>query len=544
MQVLGSTSLMSLFSTAQYLFRRPPRRARVSSMLTRAFIVGLLVFLISHTVGYAKLLYIDPTVPEFVIRVMDLWLHTVASTSLQNFLSPVDPPSNYSITQTACPPYSDAISYMYICLFGAGYWAGGTIDSLTPGMLVTSNSSDTLQTITLSDASELAVLVPTSVPQLLAFNMTTFGARASCQSITPLCSNAANSSSSSVICAGFPLSFVPYDYTGASGPSNIPSIPSGQSALFLQTSNCNGCDHISSSDFMDANLDMLNNPPINSYSIWMEFVWMSDGDVPMTSSKASNAIVAPQGNNVAAMLTNCSLSFYNVSLSYFNGSYSLEDEALSNTGLSDGLAGPTRLGHYASRLVADVEGRAFNDSDSSSVMAFLSQDLARLALGSAAYITNETAPALSQFEINDRILGQYPIVPVFIYIALMYAYTIIALIILLQTLVVSKDVTIQVPFSGPNSVDDNNETKEVSALELIQLRLTSPLSSVAAMFPPDKTESRKAKLSTETTLLNMFDEHPGEERLVVGLRTTDSCLREPKLFGVWRRNGYSSKEDI
>lgn len=91
-------------------------------------------------------------------------------------------------------------------MYGAGTWGDG-VKSLTPGMLVTSNSSQSLQAITLANASDLAVLVDPSVSQNTAFRMTTFGARASCQSVNPFCSTAEGTYNGT--CAGFPPSFPP-----------------------------------------------------------------------------------------------------------------------------------------------------------------------------------------------------------------------------------------------------------------------------------------------------------------------------------------------
>lgn len=406
-------------------------------------------------------------------------------------------------------------------------------------MLASSNSSNALQTITINNASDLAVLVVPSVPQLLSFEMGTFGARASCQSVTPSCK--VDTSSGAVSCEGFPSTFVAFNYSGDK-PSGVGS---GQSALYIQTSNCDGCDHIRADTALDSpEITTLSSTqlPINLYSIWLEFIWVIDGDdIAFTSAKASDAITYGGDGTMAVMLTNCSLSFYNVTLAYYNGSYAVVDETLSNTGLSDGLAGPTRLGHYSSRLIANVEGHAFNDSSSSSVMAFLSQDLARLALGSAAVITNETAPTTSpQYQIGDRILGRYPVWPIIIFLALLYSYSAMALIILIQATIFSRATMIRVP-----SRRDDEETGWVSALDLTQLRLTSPLSLAATLFASDRSEIQGAELSMRASSLDMFDERPDEERLIVGIGGGNRDLdTEWKPFGVWKRHGGLSSKTL
>lgn len=267
---------------------------------------------------------------------------------------------------------------------------------------------------------------------------------------------------------------------------------------------------------------------------------MSDGDDPVYTAKASNALLMPQDSNTAVMFTNCSLAFYNVTLTYLNGSYSVVNEVLSNTGLSDGLAAPTRLGHYLSRLVANVEGRVFNDNNSDSVMAFLSQDFARLALGSAATITNETVPSVSTvYQISDQILGRYPVWPIFIFLALLYIYSAAALIILIQATIFSRDTILQIPYVARK---EGEKERQVSALELTQLRLTSPLSLAATLYASDRSEMRRAELSMKTSLLDVFDERPGEERLTVGFADGEKDLETQwRSFGVWKRHGRQSE---
>lgn len=418
------------------------------------------------------------------------------------------------MVQSRCPPVPDPP--IYNCMYSAGYWGTGSVDDLSPGMLVASNSSDSLLAITLANASDLAVLVTTPVPQLLSFDMTTFGARASCQSVTPSCTTVGN-----VTCPGFPKSFVVVNY-GSGGTTNIDP---GEGRVYIQTSNCDNCSHIISSDALDGSPDTYNANSRNMYSIWLQFEWRSSGDISMGSSKMSDAVFASSDSNLANMLTNCTLSFYNVTLSYRNGTYTSTDEVLSNTGLSEGLAGPTRLGHYATRLIANIEGRAFSDNSSDSVMAFLSQDLARLAIGSAAVITNETQPALRQSVLREQVLGRYPFWPVVLFLALLYMYAAIALFLILGTSLVSRGSRVQANGYG-------TEGKSISELELVQLRLTSPLAMAAALFPPSIPAAERVELSLQTTALDLFDEGHGEQRLRVGSRGGDDDDRA--LYGVWR----------
>lgn len=55
MRLLGGTSLGSLWVTVQYLCRGKGRRAPASSLLTQAFSMTVLVYVLVHAVGYVIL---------------------------------------------------------------------------------------------------------------------------------------------------------------------------------------------------------------------------------------------------------------------------------------------------------------------------------------------------------------------------------------------------------------------------------------------------------------------------------------------------------
>lgn len=91
----------------------------------------------------------------------------------------------------------------------AGGWGEG-VSSKIPGMLVTPNNSDSLQTITLADADNMAVLVQLRIPQSLICRATVFGTRTECQSFKHLYDK-----DPVMNCTGFLSSFPP-----CNGPVN------------------------------------------------------------------------------------------------------------------------------------------------------------------------------------------------------------------------------------------------------------------------------------------------------------------------------------
>ena len=279
--------------------------------------------------------------------------------------------------------------------------------------------------------------------------------------------------------------------------------------------------------------------PLNSYNLWMQFLWEAEGDQDYGLGDGQNSGAVTSFSNFASMLTNCTLQFYNVTVDYFNGSYSLHDATLSNVGLSDGLAAPTRLGHFASYLISNTEGHVFTDNSTDQLMAFLQQDLARLALGSAAVITDVTKDTLEQSVLGSTIVGRYPFWPIFVFLLLLYIYAAMALFLFfLTTLTMSTESLI---LSGVGNKHNSQEDTKVSTLELTQMRLQGPLPLVAALFPPYHPDVSQTALSIETNQLDLFCEKPNDERIRAGIhsRDSDSSLR----FRV-HRNSFTNCSEI
>lgn len=449
---------------------------------------------------------------------------------------PIDAPFPYGIAQDLCPPYPSDYTESRRCSWGGSEygWGGMNASGFAHGMLVASNTSTSLRTITLADADNLAVLVYPNVPLDVDFQASTFGARTSCESINPLCGYAdANSN-----CTGFPPTFPPISYQ----QMPIQGLDSGGSLLQIVSTNCANCTH----EIADPEVDSIVAPgeaPINPTPIWLQFLWESDSDYPLY---ASNDAVFSY-SNLATMLANCSLAFYNVTLSFSNGSYALVHEELSNTGLSDGLAGPTRLGHFSPTLISDITGHALGDNSSDSVMAFLSQDFARLALGSASAITNLTADTLSQSRVTQQLVGRYPFWPVVLVIASLYAHAALALAIFLWSVFISRSyaVCVRPDRAGPPRDYQRDEEPEdtkrdgatVSALELAHRRLTDPLAVVADLLPSEQGPAgRPAELSAKLKTLDMFAEGGSTavtDRVCVGLHGRGGDTT----FGIWARGG-------
>ncbi|KAA1474337.1 hypothetical protein DENSPDRAFT_840915 [Dentipellis sp. KUC8613] len=499
---------MSLFETGSYL-ASSSRRPAVPSLFVRVFAVGVATHILAYTAS-----------------AIDLWLHAVTSTVVQPTSVPVNEPFQFSVAQNTClpyvPPAAGAFAWPCLLAITRGSWGYG-IGALTPGMQVMSNNSGVLQTITLADADDLAVLVDPSAPTNVSFTATTFGARARCDSVNPRCTSP---ETFNVTCKDVPARFPPLNVTDFDLSDSL-------SKMSVLSSACDTCPYVNESEYSNGAVTYKTGapPPQNNYSLWLELIWRNQGSESFDGASKTAADAAYTAfSSEAYMFANCTLLFYNVTLEYANGAYTRAAEVLADAGLADGLVGPTRLGLYGSRLLDNLEGIVFGGNSTAHVMAYLNQDLARLALGSAAYVTNLKGPTLAQSVLSRRILGRYPAWPAVLYVVVLWANAVFPLTV---SLVAMLTRTRRIVVAG--------ERQSVTALELAKMRLTRPAALAAELFKW-KTDEDGAKASASGTVRGMFDEQrQGEDRVRIGLHErTDGQT----VFGVWsRRRGHGRLMD-
>ncbi|TFY75000.1 hypothetical protein EWM64_g9014 [Hericium alpestre] len=444
----------------------------------------------------------------------------------------INDPFQFSVAQNRCEPFVPPTrlnEFKYPCLIQPtrGSWGYG-IQALTPGMQVMSNSSSTLQTITLADENDLAVFVDPSAPANISFVATSFGARTTCESVNHLCTDP---NDMNVTCTGFPPTFPPVN---VSAPDTAIGMGPGMSQLAVLSSGCDGCNHLSSSNYSTGQVSYNSTGPFpeNNYSLWLTLLWEGQGSVTFDggSDDPNRDVAYTVFATRAYILANCTMQFFNVTLGYENGAYRLLNAELSNSGLSDGLAGPTRAGLYDSRLLDDVQGIAFSGNSTADVMAYLNQDLARLALGSAAYVTDLKGPTLTQSRLGQRILGRYPVAPALVYIIVLWSNAVFPLVVAAVAMA-SRTTYVGVPGRG----------RAVTALELAKVRLTRPAALVAELFWWSKDgEYHRAKASASADVAGMFEEQRTEGRVKIGLHER---VDGQTVFGVWtRRRNAGEKE--
>jgi len=175
------------------------------------------------------------------------------------------------------------------------------------------------------------------------------------------------------------------------------------------------------------------------------------------------------------------------------------------------------------------------------VMAAVNQEIARTTLASVGGLFM-LSPATNIQEIHSRLLGKYPLVPVFVFAGLLYSYAILALVIF-----VSSAMSISPTVIVAAGLTSSGTSKRKSAMQLAQVRLTDPLSLVAAIYGDRAQDLDQnaalsksvAALSVKSHTSHMFAESladPGRdqvERLHIGL--ADVAGSERPEFGIWKR---------
>ncbi|PBK70420.1 hypothetical protein ARMSODRAFT_955914, partial [Armillaria solidipes] len=97
-----------------------------------------------------------------------------------------------------------------------------------------------------------------------------------------------------------------------------------------------------------------------------------------------------------------------------------------------------------------------------------------------------------------RSASRYPLAPLSAVLAVLYTYAFLALVITASSVMLSSREIVVTKNGG--------KEHRVTVIELIQLRLTNPLASIAERLP---------ELLLETSAVDMFHEHPHADKLGV-----------------------------
>ncbi|KAK0213705.1 hypothetical protein IW262DRAFT_1411071 [Armillaria fumosa] len=475
-KLCGSANIFSAYETVQYLKRGREQRSQAPSSLTFAFVVLVLAILLNHLLSAA-----------------DLWLHTTASTFIHTSMTPIGveslPDTGTKINLTACP----GPTLVKARINGTDYYDYGTCawtnsETIAEGFAFIGDSSPRSRSVMIDD---MAVLVPGTMPENIDdLTFSSFGLIAHCQPV--------------VDCW---VDNIPHDYWG----SSVLHCPS-----FNPPYSCNSTSNCSSSiDMFDLTGNVLPNtavvapyplyPILNPYGVHFIAYW------------SRNEVVFPAGkpgwydlffNSLYGYVTKCNVTAYNVSLSYStldgNNAYAFASPpVLSDLNTTTALF--TAFNPFYQTNLIDYLMYTLKTSSTLSTDAFntvLSRNMSYAAMGVASPLFERDVSTSGNY-IDMRSASRYPFAPLAAVLAILYTYAFLALAITVSSVMLSSREVIVTKNGG--------KEHRITTIELVQLRLTNPLASIAERF----SDPARPELLLESSAVDMFHEHPHAEKLGV-----------------------------
>ncbi len=207
-------------------------------------------------------------------------------------------------------------------------------------------------------------------------------------------------------------------------------------------------------------------------------------------------------------LSTCNMTAYNVSLSYStlnggNGYAFTSRPVLSNFNTTSALFAALDE-YYQGNLIGYLK-TTLQTSLTLSTETFntvLSRNMSYAAMGFASPLF-ERDVSTGGNSIVLRSASRYPLAPLSALLAILYTYALLALVITASSVMLSsREIVV---------TKDGGKEHRVTAIELVQLRLTNALASIAERF----VDPARPELLLETSAVDMFHEHPHAERLGV-----------------------------
>ncbi|KAK0497958.1 hypothetical protein EDD18DRAFT_126171 [Armillaria luteobubalina] len=494
-KLCGSANLFSAYETVRYLKRGRERRPRAPASLIVALIVLVLAIVLNHLLSAA-----------------DLWLHTTASTFLHTSTTEIAaelmPAIGTKINLTACPGPTVSIHYTltippaeqnysncaHLAIEGdpdsIHQWGNATM--IAEGLAVARNSSFTSRSVMVDD---IAVLVPSTMPNdvdNLTFN--SFGLVAQCQPMIDCLTNL----SALFYCPSFSP---PYSPVG----TDIPAGPIDFSRIDL-------LDLTNNAVSQDPNGGYPLDSVLNPHGVRVILYWSDDGthDIAFPANGTPGWYQREIGTTLLVYwyVSICKMTAYNVSLSYSTlhegNEYAFASQPiLSNFNTTSALFAAfdsvyrTNLVDYLKytlRTSFTLPAETFN--------TVFSQNMSYAALGLASPLF-ERDTSTGGNTILLRSASRYPLAPLSLVLGVLYTYALLALVVTVSSVTLSSwEIVV---------TKEDGQEHRVTAIELVQLRLTNALASIAERF----VDPARPELLLETSAVDMFHEHPHAERLGV-----------------------------
>ncbi|PBK70418.1 hypothetical protein ARMSODRAFT_1084036 [Armillaria solidipes] len=456
-KLCGSANIFSAYETMRYLKRGREQRPQASSSLIFALTILVLAIVLNHLLSAA-----------------DLWLHTTASTFIHTSITEIDaesmPPMGTKINLTACPGpteyYYDSNHYGN-CASTVTDFGWGDPEMVTEGLAVVGNNSSTSRSVMVGD---MAVLVPSTMPDNVDnLTFSSFGLAAHCQPVVD-CLVDSLSMQSIFYCPSF------------NPPYNISM----------------NDEYTSYIDLLNLTNNALSPDPLGVYPL----------DSTLNPSGARITLYWPLSDDKTVFPAVYSPGWYVMESSYGtldgNNTYAFADHPiLSNFNTTSALfAALDRT--YQMNLVNYLKS-TLRSSSTLSTEAFntvLSRNMSYAAMGLASPLF-ERDVSTGGNTILLRSASRYPLAPLSAVLAILYTYALLALVITASSVMLSSRELVVTKNGG--------KEHRVTAIELVQLRLTNPLASIAERF----SDPARPELLLEPSAVDMFHDHPHAERLGV-----------------------------
>ncbi|KAK0186827.1 hypothetical protein F5146DRAFT_1124496 [Armillaria mellea] len=483
-KLCGSANIFSAYETMRYLKRGRERRSPAPSSLIVAFTILVLAIVLNHLLSAA-----------------DLWLHTTASTFIYTSMTKIGvesmPATGTKINVTMCPgPSWSARLSNGTFYYGPCQWTNNE-RMVAEGLAVIANSSSTSRSVMVDN---MAVLVSSIMPDNVDnLTFSSFGIVTYCQPVVGCL--AVHTQQWSLYC---PSLNPPYNlsttYFSASGYSSVDALNLTNNAW---------------PSYYGYPLDSVLNP----YGARVILYWsLLDDQTIFHADNSPGWYLLGSGGYYGYMGT-CNMTAYNVSLSYStsnggNGYALASPPVLSNFNTTSALfaaldsryqANQAEYLHYTLKASSTLSTEMFN--------TVLSQNMSYAAMGLASPPFERDVSTGGNF-IVLRSASRYPLAPLSAVLAILYSYAFLALAITVSSVMLSSREIVVTKSGG--------KEQRIAAIELVQLRLTNPLASIAERF----VDPARPELLLEPSAIDMFHEHPHADKL-----------------GVVMAGGYSEGED-
>ncbi|KAJ6502108.1 hypothetical protein C8R45DRAFT_1092003 [Mycena sanguinolenta] len=479
-KMLTTATITSVFQAGRYV-----REWRRRIQFPRAFHLALALATLILGLSYSLIL-------------ADIWLHGASSVvHVQGTVQVASVlPVGLAFNQSVCTT-SNA------CLNDTTGWASKAPWVIQTGLRIAANNTAPFSVVTLNNASDLAVVVPSLPDPSLMLETPSFGVEAQCTSLTPNCTAATQSQ-----CPGYPQ-------------GSLPLALGGNTTASTNTTSSSTSTTTSSSTLPTSTQPVTNlvaaAQAANPQAVRVQLQWSSNGIMRPANP---TTIETSSGDILSWAL--CNMTFYNLTLRHQDGNYSvIGDPVLADSNFAAIMKGGLFSQAGNLQLLSNLQATMLAQPTVSNAVAALNQELGRLTLALFAGTLQPTTVAAQHTSQDSTLLGRYPFPPVIVYLLLLYAYALTAAGIYVLAARLRSTL-----FRAPGY-------KTTSAVQLAQLRLTDPLAFVAALYPShsDACEPDNAQ--------DLFLEDDTTPRLMMGRAndafTSPGSPSSRPVFGVYKR---------